>query len=276
MKSLVPFLVALVLAAPVAAQRAVPSSTRIFESDQTSLAPYFKDVEAGCFVLRQPDGLVVRYNPKRCAERFSPCSTFKIPNSLIGLETGVIPDADHVIRWDGVQRDRKELNRDHDLRSAIRFSVVWYYQELARRVGAERMQSFLDAIPYGNRDMSAGLTTFWLGSSLAISADEQIDFLGRLMDGTLPFSKRSQDIVKEITIQREWPDVVYRGKTGSTRGEEGGLDLGWYVGAVSRPDGVTLFAVNISGHGTWGTQARAIAERILVDRGLLPRDEEKE
>ncbi len=277
MKPVIAFLVLFAVAAPALAQRAVlEQPTRTFESKETSLAPYFKDVDAGCFVLKTPDGRTIRYNPKRCAEPYSPCSTFKIPNSLIGLETGVIPDADHVIKWDGTEQDRKELNRDHTLRSAIKHSVVWYYQALATRVGPERMKAYLEKIPYGNRDMSDGLTTFWLGTSLKISADEQVEFLGRLMDGTLPFSERSMNIVQEILVQEEWPDVVYRGKTGSARGGDAGPDLGWYVGTVTRPDGVYLFAANISGKGTWGTRARAIVERILRDRGLLLPEEEGE
>lgn len=277
MKTILLFCLFALLPLPAAAQRAVPEGvTKPFASKERGLASYFKAADAACFVLKSPDGKVLRYNPNRCAEPFSPCSTFKIPNSLIGLETGVIPDADHLIKWDGTERDRKELNRDHTLRSAIKYSVVWYYQELAARVGAEKMKEFLEKTPYGNQDMSDGLTTFWLGTSLKISADEQVEFLGRLMEGKLPFSERSMNLVKEILIQEELPDIVYRGKTGSARGGTEGKDLGWYVGTISRPEGVYVFATNISGEGMWGTRARRMTERILRDRGLLPPKEEEE
>src|SRR5262245_46262560 len=64
------------------------------------LGQYFKGV-AGCFVLYDlKSDRYLRYNEERCRRRFSPWSTFKIANSLIGLETGVITDAEFVIPWD--------------------------------------------------------------------------------------------------------------------------------------------------------------------------------
>jgi beta-lactamase class D len=222
------------------------------------MAPY-----DGCLVLwDEATGQYTRYNAARCAERFSPCSTFKIPNSLIALDAGVLADENEVIRWDGVERSRAALNRDHDLRSAIRDSVVWYYQELARRVGAPRMQAALDRLNYGNRDISAGLTRFWLGSSLKISADEQVAFLRQLQRGELPISARSQEIVRRILILREADGAVLRGKTG-THGDERGTTLGWFVGTVSAGQRTWTFALNTSGPGASGIRTREIALRAL-------------
>src|SRR5690242_3193243 len=82
-------------------------------------------------------GKTMTENAARATERFSPCSTFKIPNSLIALESGVVPDADFTLQYDP-KRDGPQTEawaRDHDLRSAIRNSVVWYYREIARRTG---------------------------------------------------------------------------------------------------------------------------------------------
>ncbi len=232
------------------------------------LAEAFEGTRAGCFVLRGPDGAVLlRRDAARCAERFSPCSTFKVPNSLIGLDSGVVSGADQVFAWDGVERERDVLNRDHDLRSAIRHSVVWYYQELARRVGFDRMQAYVSAIPYGNADLSGGLTQFWLGSTLAISADEQVAFLARLARGDVPFGERSVAVVHEITVQARGGDVAVHGKTGSHRYAD--RDLGWYVGWVERPDGPYAFACNVEGTGTFGTTAQRVAEALLVEAGVL-------
>ncbi len=226
----------------------------------------------GCFIMKDTArNLIVRHNPERCAARFPPCSTFKIPNSLIGLETGVIPGTEHVVAWDGVERDRPELNRDHTLRTAFRDSVVWYYQELARRVGEERMRAWLHRLRYGNEDMSAGLTEFWLGTSLAISAEEQLRFVEKLHRHALPFSRRTEDAVLDLMVWERTPAYVLRGKTGSARGRDGAPDLGWYVGSVETPGGMCYFAINISGKGAWGPVAREIAIDILRDRGTLPR-----
>lgn len=227
----------------------------------------------GCFVLKDTArDLIVRHNAARCSERFPPCSTFKIPNSLIGLETGAVPDAGHVIPWDGVVRDREDLNRDHTLRTAFRDSVVWYYQEVARRVGEERMRSWLRRLRYGNEDMSAGLTEFWLGSSLKISAEEQVRLVERLHRHALPFSRHTEDAVLDLMVAERTPAYTLRGKTGSARGRDGGPDLGWYVGSVETKGGMYYFAINISGRGARGRVAREIALDILRDRGTLPRN----
>src|ERR1700754_4084313 len=101
------------------------------------LKKYFdaKNVE-GCFtMLNNSTGEVTVYNMAMDTERVTPASTFKIVNSLIGLETGKIRDENMVIRWDGVKRDRPEWNKDLTMKEAFKVSAVPYYQEVARRVG---------------------------------------------------------------------------------------------------------------------------------------------
>ena len=185
------------------------------------------------------------YHPKECERRLSPASTFKIPNSLIGLESGVIRDEHYVIPWDSVNRDFPAWNRDHDLASAIANSVVWYYQELARRVGENRMLAYIQEINYGNNDVSGGIDRFWLGSTLKISAREQVAFLRRLHDETLPFSRRSMEIVKKILILERTDSTVLRGKTGFADQPDGTV-VGWFVGYVEKRDKVYYFACNFT------------------------------
>lgn len=240
---------------------------------EEDLGKFFGAYE-GTFVMKEVHAnQYVRHNPVRAAERFSPCSTFKIPNSMIALEEGAVSGVDDTIKWDGVVREREATNRDHTLATAFKNSVVWYYQECARRVGEERMRHWLAELEYGNQDMGAGLTEFWLGSSLKISADEQVEFLHRLHRKRLPFAKKTQLAVLEMMIAEEGPGFVLRGKTGSHRGGAGAPDLGWYVGSVVRGEKLYLFAVNISGRGAFGFQARDIALAILRDHGVLPMPE---
>jgi beta-lactamase class D len=238
---------------------------------ERDLGGFFPGFESALVVRDVARGTTVRHGGARAAARVSPCSTFKIPNSLIGLETGVIRDASFVLPWDGVRRPREEWNRDHDLRSAIKYSVVWYYQELARRVGPERMQKWVSAFGYGNEDISGGIDRFWLGSSLRISPDEEVDFLGRLHAGTLTVSPRSLAIVKEILIQEApGPGVVYRGKTGSCQDPGAPQPHGWWVGSVEKEGGLVLYAALIEGPGASGMVCRPMAERALAALGVLP------
>jgi beta-lactamase class D len=98
-----------------------------------------------------------------------PASTFKIPNALIGLERGVLAGADATLKWDGVERGGSpEWNRDHSLASALRDSTVWFFQEVARRIGPEAMQASLRAFAYGNADIGGGLDSFWLKGQMRI------------------------------------------------------------------------------------------------------------
>ncbi len=227
----------------------------------------------GAFVLYDLNrNQYVRYNPERCAERFIPASTFKIMNSLIGLETGVIPDEDYVIQWDGTQYAIPSWNQDHTLRTAIQNSVVWYYQELARRVGKERMQSYVDAADYGNKDISGQIDTFWLEGGLRISADEQVEFLKWLYQDELPFSTRSVNIVKDILVLEKADSYQLSGKTGSVQRLT--PHEGWFVGYLETKGNVYFFATNFESTSpdgvASGETARKISQGILQGLGLLP------
>ena len=236
--------------------------------EDRELARFFPGYSACLEVRDSQTGRMLRHGGAQCEKRLSPCSTYKIPNSMIALETGVATGPDFLLKWDGVKRARPEWNQDHTLASAIRVSAVWYYQELAKRVGAERMQKHLDAFDYGNRDTGAGLTTFWLGSSLKISADEQLRFLEKWRKGALPVSARTQQIVKDITLQ-PWADgVEYHGKTGSCTVD--GTSHGWWVGFVRRGEQSSVFAANIVGKDATGMKLRPMVEAALVELGVLP------
>ncbi len=208
----------------------------------------------------------LRHNSARCAERFLPASTFKIPNSLIGLETGIISDENFVIKWDGIKRPNDEWNKDHTLATAIKFSVVPYYQELARRVGRERFNKYLKKIGYGNQTIGGEVDTFWLDNSLKISAEEQIVFLKRFYEYELPFTKRSINIVKKILPEKKYSNALLKFKTGAGT-KENGKWLGWIVGYVEKKSNVYFFALNI--------EARAYGEtrelRDNLSRKILTR-----
>lgn len=240
--------------------------------ERPELEEYFQKANGAFVLFDLNNNKYIRYNPERCAERFIPASTFKIMNSLIGLETGVIPDESYVIKWDGTHYKIPSWNQDHDLRTAIQNSVVWYYQELARRVGSEKMQYYINTVQYGNQDISGSIDTFWLEGGLRISADEQVEILKGLYADELPFSKRTMSIVREILVLEKTESYQLSGKTGS------GIRImpytGWFVGYLETKGNVYFFATNYESTNpdgiANGDTARSITENILQSLALLP------
>jgi len=209
------------------------------------------------------------YDSARCFTRFTPASTFKIPNSIIGLETGILTDENFVIPWDGT-KSRETCDKDLSLKDAIKFSCVWYYRELARRIGADKMQEMLNAFNYGNKDISSGLDNFWLEGSMKISQAEQIEFLKKLYKYELPVSKRSVDILKNIIVLDSTTDHIMRGKTGW--GFEDNTNIGWLVGWIEKSDNVYFYAINVEtdkDNPRFAESRRAITEKIFRDFGVI-------
>jgi beta-lactamase class D len=153
-------------------------------------------------------------NRARAETRFVPASTFKIANSLIALETGVVKDESEIIPYGGKPQPIKVWEKDMSMREAIKVSNVPIYQEIARRVGTERYRLWLDRLDYGNRQTGSAVETFWLDGPLAISAVEQAKFIALLAQQRLPMSMRSQSIVRDILLVESRDGFVLYGKTG--------------------------------------------------------------
>ena len=140
----------------------------------------------GTFVLFEP--ALDRYSildESRAKQRFLPASTFKIPNAVIGLDEGSITDENEVFHWDGKPKPIPEWERDHTLNSGMKYSVVWMFQEIARRTGKARMKDWMERLEYGNRDISGGIDLFWLQGGLRVSAMEQVQLLQRTFDSRM-------------------------------------------------------------------------------------------
>lgn len=202
----------------------------------------------------------------------SPASTFKIPNTFIALEEKAVADQNEVIKWDGTPKRLKVWEKDYTLADAYKNSAVWFYQEMAKRVGAQAYRRYLKQMSYGNQDISAGLTFFWLGTSLKISPRSQLAFLQKLHAESLPFSKRTYQIGKEVMVEEKTPKYTLRAKTGwaDTKPEH----VGWYVGYVETRDNVYFFATRLyqpdaRQSDDFGPQRKAITRKILSDLGIL-------
>lgn len=210
------------------------------------ILPALLSAQDVAFVTRKPGGPVtIHEGEKRARLRLAPCSTFKIPNAVIGLETGAIPSPSHVISFDPARHRSPGFwldawSRDHDLASAFRVSAVWYFKELAARVGPANMRAFLDRFDYGNRDASGWPEPFWVGGALRISPVEQVEFLDRLFRNTYGLTPANVAAVEGFLRQPSpGPRELYF-KTGACTDREAGL-TGWVVGFVRDPAGRRRF-----------------------------------
>jgi beta-lactamase class D len=236
---------------------------------RNGLARRFFDLgTVGTFVgYKIDDYLIIASDKVRSGEGRLPASTFKIPNSIIALETGVVADPDKdVFKWDGVKRSIKSWNKDHTMRSAIAVSAVPVYQEIARRIGQERMQKYVDLLEYGNRDIGGGIDQFWLTGNLRIDPIQQVDFVDRLRRGALPVSKRSQQLVRDILPVTKVGGATIHAKSGLLGAQAGKPSLGWMVGWVEKGSRQTVFAMNMDCKDKSQVAARmAVTEQCLAD-----------
>ena len=243
----------------------VPSASA---QEQPDLARHFGDLDGTFVMLDASSGKYVRHNPKRAQERFAPCSTFKVPNTAILVESGAATGPDTVVKYDPALAQPTQWAKDFDLRGAFKASALWYYQALSRRAGIDTLRRYVERFDYGNRDVSGGIDRtghpFWIDGSLRISANEQVEFLKRFYEGRLGLSPRTTTVTKEIMLTEEKPSYRLSAKTGACR-PEGAPTSNWYVGYVEKGSAVYYFALQI-GAKDFG---RAYDGRIPISRAIL-------
>jgi beta-lactamase class D len=217
--------------------------------DEEDLSSYFSEVGAtGTFaLLNNNNGRFTIYNVDRYRDSaYAPASTFKIVNSLVGLQTGVISSDTMRIAWDGVRRN-PEWDKDLSMIEAFRASAVPYYQEVARRIGKDTLQQWLDSLSYGTRKITGPVDSFWLDGSLKITPDEQLGLVKQLYFRELPFHNLNQDIVKKAMLMEDKPEYRLGYKTGwAPPSAKDGRHTGWVVGWIEENNHPYLFVLNLS------------------------------
>lgn len=203
-----------------------------------------KNVEGGIVIYELDNNKYQIYNEDWCKTGFLPASTFKIPNSLIALETKVIT-AEDTIYWDGVERWLPDWSKDHVLKSAFAVSCVPCYQQIARKIGVERMNKYTKLIEYGNLEIrDTTIDNFWLTGNSRITPYEQVDFLTKLKKNELVFRDSVIATVKDIMVNEVGEDYTLYAKTGWS--QPNNVNNGWFVGYLeTKEKGTMVFAVNI-------------------------------
>lgn len=240
----------------------------VSEYDSLDLSSYFDGME-GSFVLYDCSSQTWQiYNKKLAEQRVSPDSVYKVCIALNALENGIITPESSSLSWDGTEYPLDAWNQDQTLLSAMQGSVNWYFSELDRQLGEERISEALSDYQYGNTDLSAGVSSYWMESSLKISPEEQTRFFKDFCEGTLPVSRETLEAVTaSLHISSAGSSSLY-GKTGT--GNRGGENVnGWFSGFVKTSGTTWCFALNLQGSGADGARAAEIAQEVLRDMSIL-------
>jgi len=233
-----------------------------------AIGDYFENTGTkGCFaLLDNGTGDFTIYNLSRYRDSsYLPASTFKIINSLIGLQTGRISSDSMVIKWDGVVRNFESWNHDLNMVEAFRASSVPYYQEVARRIGKDTMQAWLDTLKYGTQKITSAVDTFWLDNSLRITPDEQLGLVKKLYFSQLPFYKTYQDEVKRAMIIEDNSNYQLAYKTGwGFYNEKTQRHQGWVVGWIKENNHPYFFVLNLESPKK-DFDMQAVRKKMLTD-----------
>lgn len=206
-----------------------------------------------------------------------PASTFKIINTLIALESGVIANENQIIQWPGWTDTvkygyRPDIYHDISMKEAFKASAGCAYVELAKKIGKPKYKDYLTASKYGNVDLSVNDDDFWNFGNLAISPVNQIEVLIDVYEESLPFRKESFKILKDMMIEQKTADYTLRAKTGWTR--DHGKDTGWWVGYVERGEHVYFFATRLIKDRSvpnpdFGTCRKEITMEVFRQLGIM-------
>jgi beta-lactamase class D len=246
-------------------------------TQDNSLKKYFDENNVeGCFgMMNNGTGQFTVYNLSRYRDSsYLPASTFKIVNTLIGLQTGKITRDSMVIKWDGIKRAFDSWNKDLTMYDAFRVSAVPYYQEVARRIGKDSMQVWLTRLGYGAKTDSAKviitspIDTFWLDNSIKITPDQQLGLVKKLYFDQLPyFFKVNQEIVKRAMLFENNTNYRLSYKTGwGFWNEKTGKHIGWMVGWIEENNHPYFFVLNFESKNK---DADIPTIRINILKGIL-------
>lgn len=247
------------LALPMLAQAEDEGIAKIFQAH---------GVEGTMVLTALHGGQTYIHDDARAARRYPPASTFKILNTLIAAQEWVVADRDTPFKWDGQEREMPDWNRDQTLASAFKFSCVWCYQEIARKVGADTYRRYLRQADYGVLAEPFDLTTFWLSDQLQLSAQEQIAFLKKIVLRQLPFGPHAHQVLQDVMLTEQTDQYRLFAKTGWAARRQ--PQIGWYVGYVERRGEVWLFATNLDLRSDKDAPLRqAITRAVLAEKGAF-------
>ena len=217
------------------AKKATQLNLSSFESNSYEFSMLVYDLDQNSYLY---------YNDSLIEKNYPPASTFKIANTIIGLENGLIDSANFLMKWDGVKRENTKWNADQTLSQAFRNSTIWYFQKLAKQIGRDKMQKGLDLLNYGNKMIGDSIDQFWLNGTLKISMQDQVGFLTNIINRKYKLNSNTYDCLLQIMKYNLSCQYIVYCKSGW--GQQGTEDIGWLVGMLIKNGKQYAFATLIT------------------------------
>lgn len=259
------------------------TSTKIVSQNapilRTDFKKYFEDcnVKGSIVIYDNNKQQFILSDTVETRQETLPASTFKIINLLIALETKTIPDENEIVKWVGSTDtlkygNRPEIYHDMTVKEAFETSAGWVFVELAKKIGKENYKKYLTLCNYGNVNLTQKDADFWNFGAFGISPINQVEFLKKLYDEKLPFSKTNIAIVKKVMISEQNNDYTIRSKTGWTR--DNGINTGWWVGYLENKEGTYFFATRLlqdrkGNSANFGSCRKEITKTAFKELGIL-------
>lgn len=246
--------------------------------EQVDYSNYFEGIQGCAIFLESNSDTYYIYNEELSTKRSSPCSTFKIISTLMGLEKGIVSSTNSKMGYDNTLYTMESWNQDLGLKEAFKESCIWYFRKLIDLVGPTEVLEYLNRLEYGNTDISEwngsgvnGLPQtngFWLESSLQISPMEQIQVLENIFGNNTNFLETNIDLLKEVMFVQELGEYSVYGKTGTGRDRNTNKrNNGWFIGMIENTDKLYYYAIHLTDEQqeVSGPKAKEIALNIIEE-----------
>ncbi len=206
-------------------------------------------------------------NITRANTYYIPASTFKMLNATIGIEHG-LTNPNETFKWNGEKRLFPAWEKDMTLTEAMTASAIPVYQELARRIGLNRMQNEVKRIGFGNSNIGNKVDDFWLVGPLKITPKQEAEFAYRLANNKLPVSLATQEKVHTMLFNEEINGSKIYAKSGW--GWDVKSQVGWYTGWVVQPNGkIVAFSLNLEMRKEIASKRKEITIASLKQLGII-------
>lgn len=190
------------------------------------------------------DNKSIYYNKEKAEKETIPASVFKIYNSLIALEYGIIKDENEIFyKYNGEKVFLESWKEDTNLINGMKNSNLAAYQKLALKTGIKNMQEGLNKLNFGNKLINNHLDTFWIDGTLKIKPSDLAYINLKLGKSSLPFSTHAQNTVKKVMIKDKFKNCSIYSKTGWTVDEK--IPTGWIAGFIEKDNNIYGFALNM-------------------------------